>query len=438
MTGCFTLHAPLPLQQPTLKTIKCYLFGGLLLLFILAAIRPGLLGNWFSPLLSFVAALLPFLLVGRLKPEAFKSETEKSTQLIPITNPLHWTAMALFLFAYALVGAGYMLDAAKSDVIPTIQLFVARFLSGAVPYDTITEFGYYLAPTYLPMHWMPFVASEWIGLDARVWSGILFFIFALICLRPLQQISSMRTQRLLAYAPVFFAALLLLFQRDDMGYSVELLLAGYYLLFCRSLMRLNPWLAAVSLVLILLSRFSLVLWLPLALVVLWQRMGYRFVLKAAVPVIAGILLLYVWPFLSERPDSFKNAQDYYAMAAEKEWAGQSWQKPGDNPFQISRGLGFAWWFYQGLPGTLVQKISVVRLVHLVVSLSAVALLLWAYFRKYRLNMPLPLFLSGSLHLYLWVFTLFIQVPYPYLFFIPLAVSSVWTLQVWLSLRETGV
>jgi hypothetical protein len=305
-----------------------------------------------------------------------------------------------------------------------------------VPYDTITEFGYYLAPTYLPMHWLPFVVSEWIGLDARVWSGILFFIAALVFLRPLQQrFASRMHQHILAFAPVLFAGLLLLFQRDDMGYSVELLLAGYYLLFCRSLLSLNPWMAALSLVLILLSRFSLVLWLPLALVVLWQQMGHRFVLKAALPVIVGILLIYVWPFLSERPDSFKNAQDYYAMAAEKEWSGQSWQKPGDHPFQISRGLGFAWWFYKLAPGSLAERIAVVRLSHLALSLLAVGLLLFWYFKKLRGSMPLPIFLLGSLHLYLWVFTLFIQVPYPYLFFIPLAVSAAWTGQVWFGYRE---
>ena len=415
------------------STLGYWLFGGLLLQVLLSVVRPGLFGNWLSPLLSLAAALLPFWYVSRRRLLAFTPETPASVSWM---NPVLWLAMALFLFLYAAIGEGYLLDAARSDVIPTIQLFVHRLLSGAMPYDTITEFGYYLAPTYLPMHWLPFVVSEWIGLDARVWSGILFLIMALMFLRPLQhKMASPLRQQVVAYTPVIFAGLLLLFQRDDMGYSIELLLVGYYLLFCRSMLTLNPWLAAFSLICILLSRFSLVLWLPLAVVVLWQQLGPRFVLKVALPVLAGILLIYVWPFLSERPDSFMNAQKCYTTAAEKEWMGQSWQKPGDNPFQISRGFGFAWWFYKWAPGTLAERIGIVRVAHLAISLASVGLLLFWYFRKLRNSMPLPVFLMGSLHLYLWVFTLFIHVPYPYLFFIPLAVTAAWTGQVWFGYRE---
>lgn len=85
-----------------------------------------------------------------------------------------------------------------------------------------------------------------------------------------------------------------------------------------------------------------------------------------------------------------------------------------------------------MPGTLAERIEVVRLLHLCMSLLTVAVFIWLYFRSYRAKMPLPVFLMGSLHVYLWVFTLFIQVPYPYLFFIPLAVSLAWTAEVTLA------
>ncbi|MBU6324650.1 MAG: hypothetical protein KJS92_04105 [Bacteroidetes bacterium] len=414
-------------------TTAYVLMGGLLLQFLLSAIRPGLLGNWLSPLVSLVAAFLPFLYVSRLH---LVEQEHRNVKTVSLMNPLLWVSIALFLFVYAGIGEQYLLDASRSDVIPTIQLFIKRLLGGAVVYDTITEFGYYLAPTYLPMHWLPFVVSEWIGLDARVWAAMLFFSMAMMFLRPLQRkMASPLQQQFMAYAPLAFAGLLLLFQRDDMGYSIELLLVGYYLLFCRSVLTLNPWLAAFSLICILLSRFSLVLWLPLAVAVLWQQQGYRFVLKVALPVLAGILLLYVWPFLSERPDSFMNAQKCYTTAAEKEWMGQSWQKPGDNPFQISRGFGFAWWFYKLAPGSLSDKILAARQFQLLALLLTTGALAFFYFRKLKETMPLPVFLLGSLHVYLWVFSLFIHVPYPYLFFIPLAVSAAWTGQVWLGYRE---
>lgn len=403
------------------------LLGSMLLQLLVTVVKPGILGHWVGPLVSLAAAIVPFWYIGR---QHLVARPVAASLSVPWLTPGLFLAMVVGLFVYAGVVDAYLLDAAHSDVIPTVQLFVQRLLTGAVPYDTITEFGYYLAPTYLPMHWLPFVVSEWIGMDARVWSLILFYVFSLVFVRPLQlSATQRRTATVLSYVPVLFMLLLLLFQRDDMGYSIELLLAGYYLLFCRSLKSINPWLAAAALVCILLSRFSLVLWLPLAVVVLWQQRGFPFILKVGIPVLAGILLLYVLPFLLERPQSFKNAQDYYALAAHKEWSGQSWQQAGDDPFQISRGLGFAYWCYRLMPGTLAERIEVVRLLHLCMSLLTVAVFIWLYFRNYRTKMPLPVFLMGSLHVYLWVFTLFIQVPYPYLFFIPLAVSLAWTAEV---------
>ncbi len=59
------------------------------------------------------------------------------------------------------------IDPAQSDVIPSIQVFVRRWLAGEVVYAPITDFDYLLYPTYLPLTWLPFVPAEILSFDYR-------------------------------------------------------------------------------------------------------------------------------------------------------------------------------------------------------------------------------------------------------------------------------
>jgi hypothetical protein len=268
-----------------------------------------------------------------------------------------------------------------SDVIPTVQLFCSRLLNGKEVYVTITEFGYYLAPTYLPMHWLPYLPSELIGLDPRWWSLILFTLLAIPLQKSLlQYANNARKQLLICSFPAVLGLFFMAGQTDDYGYSVELMIVGYYLLLMYYIEVGGIFNATVSLVLILLSRFSILFWLPLGFVVAWKHSGKKSTLSIVSLIFTGVLLIYIIPFLSRYPDSFQKAQAYYTEAAVKEWDGQDWQKSEDDPYQISRGLGFAWWFYKLIPGNISDKIILMKFTHIFLSLFLIAVFVFIYLR----------------------------------------------------------
>lgn len=395
----------------------------LMLQSLLLVLRPGLAGNWLSPLLVWVPVFVA--LRYTLRWEHWK--TAARTGSVNGIAWLQWVFYGLVMFLAWVVFRAYdSTNALQSDVIPTVRILGERLLSGKPVYVTITEFGYILPPTYLPMHWLPFVPVLHLPADLRIWAMLLFFVLTMPALRWLSRRQDTRNASLLTLlAPALLVLLYLLGQRDDAGYSVEWLYAAYYLLLVYGLMKENAAICALALVCILLSRFSLVLWLPVLPVWFWMKKGWKPVAIATCILVAGILLIYVLPFLSRFPESFGNAQAYYTKGALMEWDGQEWQKPGDHPYQISRGLGMAWWFYRLFPGTLPDRIYALKLVH---AGGAVLLGLWFAVlllrRKYN-HVPSGVFLLGSLHAYLWFFYSFIQVPYPYLYIVPLTVSIAW-------------
>jgi hypothetical protein len=205
---------------------------------------------------------------------------------------------------------------------------------------------------------------------------------------------------------------------SEIGYSIEWLMAGYYVLFAWALAKKNPWWIAFSLSCILLSRFSLVLWLPLVLPLFFIKEWRKTMLIVSITSAVAIVFIYIIPFLSHDWDALKNAQNYYSVAALKEWSGQHWQKPGDDAFQLARGYGFAYWYYKLGTGSLPQKIEGFKNIQLIVCIGITFLMgLW-YYIKGKKNLDVRLFLLGSLKIYLTLFYIFIQVPYPYLFMVP--------------------
>lgn len=395
----------------------------LLLQCLLLVLKPGLAGNWISPLLVWVPVLLAFRYTLRWK--HWKTALHPSGAR-PI-RLLQWGPYVLVLFLAWLVFRSYdSTNAMESDVIPTVRILGERLLSGQPVYVTITEFGYVLPPTYLPMHWLPFVPVLKLPFDLRIWAMWLFFLLALPAVNWIAaRLSGRNTKLAIGYAPALLVLLFLAGQRDDAGYSVEWLYAGYYLLLVFGLLKENPLICALAIVCILLSRFSLVLWLPVLPIWFWMHKGWKPVAVAAAIVLAGIALIYILPFLSRFPESFGNAQAYYTKGAMMEWDGQAWQKPGDNPYQISRGIGMAWWFYKLVPGSLSERIAALKLAHAGGSVLIGLLFAFVAWRRWFKGVPSAVFLLGSLHAYLWYFYSFIQVPYPYLFVVPLTVSMAW-------------
>jgi hypothetical protein len=319
----------------------------------------------------------------------------------------------------------YPLDPSYSDIIPMIQRINYRFMHGQEIYESFNDFGYTAFPTYLPAMWMPFLAADKLQLDYRTWSYIILCVILLICttLLPVKN----KNQPWLFLFPFLIFLLYIWNQPSTLGWSVEPMIAGFYLLLLMGIYFKNAWIMGFALLLCMLSRYAILLWVPVLFILLFFFASKKRSIYTAIILLTGMLVTFIIPFFLSHPHIFEASYAQYNIAALGEWNGQSWQKPGDLPFQLSQGYGFAIYFYQWGKGEIIQRLKLAQMVHLIICIALpLATVLWYWLRKNK-RLPLNCHLLFSLKLYLVFFFAFIQVPYAYLFLTPLLVSSLITI-----------
>lgn len=309
-----------------------------------------------------------------------------------------------------------------SDIIPAVEILVKRLLTGQNPYDAhAMEPLYYKGPSnYLSMHWLPFSIAGFFHFDYRsvsfsIWCfGALYLVFR-----------SMKTGSLwipLVTLTVLSGCYMLMAIQSPgiMGITIEMMIAGYYMLFIAGLNQKNTILTGLFIAVCLLSRYYVVLWLPLAAFVLLASGNKRQLLRVTLAVFFFLLVLYVIPFLSKdwsMPfSSFKN----YEYLPLHEWynIGCSDCKPA----HLYNGTGFAYLFYEKYihtdlnAGYQLLKTLFYRIIFFIVLMMGI----WYWFNKKRINYKI--FLMASFKIYLSVFLSFILLPYLYLMITALFVS----------------
>lgn len=145
---------------------------------------------------------------------------------------------------------------------------------------------------------------------------------------------------------------------------------------------------------------------------------------------AGILLLYILPFFINDTGIFVKGYEYHTKAALSEWQGQSWQQPGEKPYQLFTGIGFAGMFYDYYKGSVEEKLRAFQILHVVLC-AAIVLFSAIFFFIKRHKVLFTAFALGTLKIYLSVFYHFIQIPYDYLYLTLIYVSIP---VVWLSMK----
>ncbi len=314
----------------------------------------------------------------------------------------------------------------ESDIIPTIELLVKRQQAGIFPYKIITEWGYDLQPTYLPLTWMPFHLTEFMIIDYRY---LVFASWLLFCLYLYKRhfADNKTTYGQILLFLLFQAVFWMFLFYGDLTFvrTVELMIATYYCFFLFSLEKKNTWLIALSLLVCLLSRYSLAMWVPFFFLLSLKDLGLKQTAKWSVLVVAGIVFLYILPFLSTDFSVFFRGLKGYASAAAGEWKGQSWQAVTDKPFQLFRGTGLAAYFYDHSQGTVEQKIDLYKNIHLV-SVVLITLILcgWYFLTGRKQKFYMPLIAAASLKIYFSFFYGFIMTPYVYLFIVPVITSLI--------------
>ncbi|MBX2907751.1 MAG: hypothetical protein KF744_17025 [Taibaiella sp.] len=320
-------------------------------------------------------------------------------------------AMIGMAFPYASFLASHRLGPDISDVIPLIQVACRRLLAGEYPYSVVTEFGWDENMTYLPMHWMPMTIAQLLHIDPR-W--IPFGIWSITAIL-LSYRTAKTTGRVMQIGGslLFFSTWLMIFIFNSGFFeaTVELMMAAYYMIFVVSLNTKNPWWQGAIIGICLVSRYSLVLWLPLYAFVLLLE-GSRRQLLVTVAVSVGVVLaLYVLPFMTRDPHLFTDGYHYYDKAALFEWTHLN---NDGKPSNLFAGTGFAYFFYTRFTGIPVeQRIALLQKTHLFASIGVCVVMgVWYYLKRKTLDYRI--FLMGSFKIYFAVFLFFIQVPYEYL------------------------
>ena len=305
------------------------------------------------------------------------------------------------------------LDVHASDVIPILQTYVARFRSGEVVYRYLTNLPYPLFPNHLPLQWLVYVPADELGIDYRWWSlgllGLVGFGAYLAALN--RQRVHWLVFGLLAVLPWWLLHRIIKHDFYIYAQVVELTIIAYYCLLAAAVLTRSAVAQGVALVLCLLSRYSVIFWVPFFLWVLWREVGWRHAATVAVVVAAGITGLYIVPFLSQDWTIFTHALNEYKVATVGEWSRHD--GAGGRPVHLFNGLGMASFFYPADAALLDSRIALLQRIHALVSAGAVVVAAGVYWRL-RGRVPYRAFALIALKFYLATFYAFIQIPYAYL------------------------
>jgi hypothetical protein len=379
--------------------------------------------NFFGIFVSPVIILLNGLLMGIMS--LWYAKTANSLPKIP-EKPAKWQLFTLI--ALAIVGGISILNLIKkvlraipvdlkhSDIIPLLQKMVSNFLQGKEVYKNFNDFGYDLFPTYLPAQWMPFLIAEKWKTDYRMTATIILLSALAFVFYKIIKSNLIFVQKTLLISLICgFISIFVWKDGFTVAVSIEQMIMGYYIFLCTVLATsTNPFLRGAAIALCLLSRFSFLFWLPMYLFCVFLSEGRKPVFKIIATISIAVLILYV-PHLLKDPYIFLKAQTAYSGAAIGEWS------RADAPPHLVNGLGLATHFKFLLGGTTEMKIKILQITNVLLSIS-VSGLLALFFAKNRFQLNVPIFNIASLKILMTIFYALIQVPYSYLFYVPIGIT----------------
>ena len=318
----------------------------------------------------------------------------------------------------------YAIDKSISDIIPQIQVILHYFLNGKTPYVTFNDFGYPMFTCYLPAQWFPFILAEKYNFDYRwISASVLCIAVTVLCTAMWRSGLRFYEKAGIVYFIFFFLSRFITLQDIVFGATTETLMAGYYILLALGIYRTkNLELQAGLITLCLLSRFSFVFWLPLYIGIIALNENYWTALRLSLYIFLGVFLFYILPFMIVPNDYtiFFKTQQYYTDATVGEW--QHLNNEGQQ-VHLLNGRGLACYFYTYLQGNLLHKIYIAQFASLCENLLATAALFF-YFWKNKNKIDANVYAVGALKIIITVFYAFVQIPYSYLFLVPLGLTWV--------------
>lgn len=313
---------------------------------------------------------------------------------------------------------------AESDIVPTIQELVNRFLNGEQVYRPVDFGSWQVIPGYMPMQWMPFSIAALSDIDFR-WTPYIILAAAICILyfKNHRRSAGLISLFIIIGLLLFLSRTLVIAQPKMYLTTIEWMMASFYILLCAFLDSKKYWLIGLVLFLCCFSRYSLLFWLlPLA-VVFWDQHSLKFNLSIAGVVLALGMITYFIPYFFHDPSIFSDAIAYYESATVHIWTPREWIAEGMPADHIGKGYGFAhyfWAYLDHLP--MADRVGACITTHRIVSIGA-AIGLTLYYIKLRANIVhSSLFLLAVLKIYFVFFYGFIQIPYLYLMVVPCVIS----------------
>jgi len=361
--------------------------------------------GWFSVLYLIAGLALGVLMV--LFPQV--NIRLFSTGQVP--RPMKWVQTGLFIIAGVVIFwqskilmASMPIHINYADMLPVIKIMDQRFIDGHWRhiYDTIPEIWGGIKPIYLPGIWTPFVPAVAAGIDMR-WTTVacLVFVFGVYLLSFYAP-----RQKVLSFITLAIASMLLwwlLTEDDEHGLitrTEEGTVIVYYVLVVLALLSEHIITAGVAVALCMLSRYSLVGWVPafLLFLVLSGQMKKAFAFSAT--GLACLVILFILPFGWELIHELSQLPGKYVPFAARVW--------NDSPEVFSSGAGMARFFG---PNRIALQHTL--LITLSFTVPLVFMLVCHFVNKKRPLANIPL---AALKVCMVVFYNLVDVPYLYLFY----------------------
>jgi hypothetical protein len=274
----------------------------------------------------------------------------------------------------------------------------------------------------MPAHWLPIGISKMIDKDVR-WSGMFLLLGMIITFVYVtnKKNGPAFDQIVTALILPFILLIFYLWGAGDLFITYETPVAAFYLLLAFGLTQRNLFIATAGIILCLLSRYTMVFWLPLFGLILLHEKPLKQNIVVWVSVALALLLCYILPFLARAPEILTVGVKYHNIAAIAEWGYEtSWS------FEL--GTYFAPHFDQLFSGNDEEKVFKLRIVQgsLMILLNIVG---YISYRKWRHRINYYDFNLAALYLFLVFFYAFSPLTYRYYLISTLLLAAVLIIQM---------
>jgi hypothetical protein len=304
----------------------------------------------------------------------------------------------------------------NSDIIPSIQLYVSRFLNGEFPYLPM-KFDWTVFPNYFSLRWLPFLLPHIFHIDYR-WLPI--SIYFIVLFYSIKQVNLFRNKDFFLIIIVLLTIVwvcVLHFQNFEFVNSIEFLIVAYYCLLIPVFHSKSIFWIGISVSLCLFSRQSIIFLLPAISYFLFYQFGWRSFVKYSFLVLS-IGILTMMPFLLyDSGKSFIKGLDYYVISARGIWNTFSWQAANDIPHHLSHGLSYALYAFKLWPDNIDKAFSYFYKFQWIVHLGLGILCMMIIYKSPKIST-----MALITKLYIGLFFNFFCAPFLYLYFVPLFVS----------------